>query len=171
MGGRHYLVGCFDVATAKSAGYFLSQRSNSLKTLKTFKALTEHEIMGRMYESRLDFVKKNMKCIFKCFIQSQGMTLEPTLPYASQSNGSLELLIQSLWIIAKALIVDSRRELSLCGEAILYSKWLRNRLPSTRIRTWNPSASWFSQKQKCSQQLLFVQKGSAFPISIICNWQ
>lgn len=162
LGGCHYFVVFLDDATSMSAVYFLTKRSEFFDALKAYKALVENQRKERMFALRLDRAGENISGDVKGFLQSQGMKLEPSPAHASQSNGSSERLIQSLWTMARTMMTDSRMDLDIWSEAISHSNWLRNRTPSKRIDLCIPYTAWFDRKPDLSALIPFGEKGYAF---------
>ena len=83
-----------------------------------------------MYRVRLDRAGENMSGELQKIVADNGMQLEYSSAYASQSNGVAERLIQDLWKMARSMLSGSDLPLQLWGEAISHAAWLRNRLPT-----------------------------------------
>lgn len=162
LGGAHYFTIFLDDSTAMSAVYFLQQKSEFLQCLKAYKSLTENQIQYRMYALRLDNAGEQKSNSVISFLQENGMVLESSPAYASQSNGASERLIQELWSMARTMLFDSSLDLKLWAEAISHSNWLRNRLPSQRINMEVPFTKWFGTKPDLSSTIPFGTKGYAF---------
>ena len=62
-----------------------------------------------------------------------GIKLEYSPIYASESNGAAERLIRELWTKARVLLKAADLSNFLWGEAISHVNWLCNRFPASRI--------------------------------------
>lgn len=100
-----------DDAPVMNAVYFLHERSNTLEALKKYKALAENPSNESMQRLRSHQAGEHSSSSFFDFIHEQGIALEFSPPFASQSNGSPERLIQELWKMARTMLLDSRLDL------------------------------------------------------------
>lgn len=80
-----------------------------------------------MFAVRLEGAGENIIGDVNDFPQSKGMNLEPSLAYASQSNGSSERLIQSLWTMDRTMMNESGMDFDIWAEETSHSTWLRKR--------------------------------------------
>lgn len=162
LGGAHYFVVFLDACTAMSSVYFIINKNQLLECLKAYKALAENESNYRMYALRLDNAGEQTSREVLRFVNENGMSTEYSPPYASQSNGASERLIQELWNMARTMLLDSQLSERLWAEAISHSNWLRNRLPSKRIDMRIPYGMWYNRRPEMSALLAFGTKGYAF---------
>lgn len=162
LGKAQYFIVFLDDATAMSAVYFISNKSQFLDCLKAYKAFVENETKAKMLALRMDNAGEQTSNAVRTFIQENGMKYEYSPPYAAQSNGSSERLIQELWSMARTMLFDSNLDLKLWAEAISHSNWLRNRLPASRVDMKIPYSFWFGKKADVSSLIAFGTKGHAF---------
>jgi len=111
---------------------------------------------------RLDQAGEHVSNNMKTFINQHGLQLEFSPPYASQSNGSSERLIQELWKIARTILFEAKLDVRLWAEAISHANWLRNRLPAQRIGLEIPYTAWTNKRPDVTPLLRFGQPGYAF---------
>lgn len=116
----------------------------------------------RMYGLRLDKAGEHLSNGLEVFITENEIVLEYSPAYASQSNGSSERLIQELWKVARAFLLDTRMNPKLLAESISHANWLRNRLPAGRINLQIPYKFWFGKRPNFSSLLKFGHPGYAF---------
>lgn len=162
IGGAQYFVVFLDDSTSMSSVYFLKERSEILTALKAYKSLVENQQNRRMQALRLDQAGEHISTEFHTFVIENGITTEFSPPYASQSNGASERLIQELWKMARTMLFESRSDIHLWAEAISHANWLRNRLPSNRIKMEIPYQVWNGRRPDASSLLQFGQPGYAF---------
>ena len=97
------------------------------------------------------------------FAHRNGIKLNYSPAYASESNGSAERLIREHWARARVLLFASNSHTSLWGEAINHGNWLRNRAPSDRLDGGIPILKWNLDTRIDFKQLPeFGQKEHAF---------
>nr|QCC62380.1 integrase [Digenea simplex] len=162
LGKAHYFAVFLDDATAMSAIYLLQHKSEFINCFVNYKELVQNQLSRRMYAIRLDNAGEQSSKQLHQFIDKNGMVLEYSPPYASQSNGSSERLIQELWKVARTMLFDARLDMELWGEAISHANWLKNRLPAKRINLQIPYVKWFNRTPNMSALQQFGQPGYAF---------
>ena len=162
FGGYHYFAVFLDDNTARSAVYFLQNRSELLGALQQYKALVENELSFRMLEIRLDKAGEHCSDQVTTFTRKNGLKLEYSPAYASQSNGSSERLIQELWKVARTMLYEAKLDIQLWAEAISHANWLRNRLPAQRVNLQIPYTRWTGARPNFSFTLQFGQPGYAY---------
>ena len=162
FGGYVYFAVFLDDNTARSAVYFLRQRSELLAALQQYKALVENELPFRMLEVRLDKAGEHCSDLVTAFVRHNGLKMEYSPAYASQSNGASERLIQELWKVARTMLYEAKLDIKLWAEAISHANWLRNRLPAQRVNLRIPYTLWTGARPDFSVVLQFGQPGYAF---------
>ena len=163
LSGSVYALSFMDSFTAKSDVFFLKKKSDLSICLMKYKAKTELETGCRMQKLRLDGAGENMSKTVEAFCTPHGISLDPSPPYAHQSNGTAEKLIQELWARTRVLLFASKLPASLWAEAMNNSNWLQNRLPSSRINNNIPILLWDpSTMVEFSKVPVFGQTGFAF---------
>eukprot|EP00178_Gracilaria_changii_P007659 TRINITY_DN2408_c0_g1_i1.p1 TRINITY_DN2408_c0_g1~~TRINITY_DN2408_c0_g1_i1.p1 ORF type:complete len:739 (-),score=46.72 TRINITY_DN2408_c0_g1_i1:861-3077(-) len=160
--GSRYIQVLLDDNTRVCSVYFLDRKSQFFHSVRWYKARVENELSpNRIYRVRLDGAGENRSDDFIMYAMENGIILEYNPPYAHQSNGAAEKIIQDLWKTARTLLQASQLPLELWEEAISHANYLRNRLPNSRVE-WIPFTLWFGQKPDFSNLLKFGQKGHAF---------
>lgn len=91
---------------------------------------------------RADNARENLPQDFVQFCVKSGISIEPSPPYAPESNGTAERLVQEHWTRARVLMLSTNLPAELWDEAILHANWLRNRTPSSRINNDLPLLKW-----------------------------
>jgi len=163
LGGSAYVACFIDDHTRICTVYFLKKKSEYFEALKKYKALAETEQQHlRMYRFRLDKAGENVGRNIQEFTQENGMLLEYSPAYASQSNGVAERCIQDIWKMARAMLFGSDLEVDLWAEAISHAVWLRNRLPSSAIKNNIPLNLWSGKTPDFSTLVCFGQPGYSF---------
>ena len=75
FGGFQYFAVFLDDATARSAVFFLQNKSELLSSLKSYKALVETELPYKMKLIRLDQAGEHVSNNMKTFINQHGLQL------------------------------------------------------------------------------------------------
>lgn len=152
---KTYMDVFLDDYSRMSMVYFLDRESEYFETLKGYQSLVENEqdFMAytnapglRLFRIRLDRAGEHTSLDVHSYAMENGIVLEYSPPYGSQSNGVAERLIQELWKMARTLLHSTGLPTSLWGEAISHTNWLRNRLPSSRIGNEIPYTRWYGRK-------------------------
>ena len=163
LSGSTHALSNMDSMTAKSDFFFLKRKNELTTCLNKYKESSELRTGHRMRKIRLDGAGENMGGAVESFCTQHGIHLDPSSPYAHQSNGTDERLIQELWARTRVLLFASQLPASLWAEAMNHSNWLRSRLPSSRIQDQIPILLWDpSTKVQLSQVPFFGQPGFAF---------
>lgn len=115
-----------------------------------------------MFPIRLYQAGEQTSTNLKEFAQNNGICLEYSPPYASQSNGLSERQLQEIWKMARTFLFESRLDLRPSDAAISHADWLRNRFSASRIVLQVPCKLWFNQEPNFRPVLKFGQPGYAF---------
>jgi len=112
---------------------------------------------------RLDQAGENFTRVVIQFCAAEGILLQPSPPYAPESNGTAERIVQEHWTRARVLLFASQLPNELWGEALKHANWLRNRLPASRINGELPILLWNPRTIiDFKSLLLFGQLGASF---------
>lgn len=164
--GEKYAVHFMDGHTAKSDVRLLKARSELGRALTTYKSYAEtffSPLGFRVKRIRLDQAGENMSNLVRTFCAEEGISLQPAPPHAPQSDGTAERLGQEHWTRTRVLMFSSQLPNPLWGEGIMHANWLRNRLPSSRIKGNLPILAWDPAARIDFANLLqFGQPGFAF---------
>ncbi len=125
------------VDESKAASFVKALKKSELSnTIVEFKhcAEVELQIYGiKPKNTRLDRADEYLPNPVKEFCNNNSIYLEPSHACVPQSNGCAERLIPDHWTRALVVLFPSNLPKYLCPEAIHHAKWLRNRLPDSRI--------------------------------------
>jgi hypothetical protein len=83
--------------------------------------------------------------------------LEYTVPYLPQLNGTSEHMNRSIMEKARALIIDSKIDKSMWGEAVLTATYLLNRSPTTATKV-TLTEKWYGKRPDLSKLHVFGTK-------------
>jgi len=166
LNGNTYALSILDSMTAKSDVSFMSAKSQLFNAVVNYKNRVEKEFTHvgfKILGFRLDQAGENTTSQLLNLCKDQGIRLQYTPPYASESNGSAERLVQEHWTRTRVLLFASNMPHELWEEAMSHGNWLRNRLPSRRIEGRIPILSW-SPRTKIDFSTLpeFGQPGFSF---------
>lgn len=89
------------------------------------------------------------------FCKNSGIRMEFTSPYSSQQNGVAECLNSTLMNMTRTMLIAADLEKQYWDEAVMTSKFIKNRLASMAIQ-WNiPYELWYGFKPKMENLKLF----------------
>lgn len=120
-------------------------KSDLVPTVVNYKAYAETHFASQGFHIqrfRLDRAGENFKGAMVPFCQQNRIELKPSPPYAPETNGTAERLVQEHWSKVRVLLFASVLPYELWGEALKHSNWLRNRSPSSRIDGEIPILRW-----------------------------
>lgn len=164
VGGRSYALGIIDDFSAFSTVYFLADRSQVYDATRQFMNHSERLTGEKLQAIRLDGAGEHKREMVSKLQAIEGVRLEFSPAYASQSNGKAERLVQELSIRARVMMMNTNVPESLWAEAMHHGNYLRNRLPSSSIKNATPISIWKSHANIVDFSSLptFGQPGFAF---------
>ncbi len=119
---KTYAVHFIDSFTAKSDIQLLETKGALAEALLGYKASIENHFSSQGYRVRhirLDQAGENFANIVVSFCREQGIKLGPSQPYAPESNGLAERLVQEHWTRARVLMFGCELPKGLWGDALL----------------------------------------------------
>ena len=93
-------------------------------------------------QNRWDNAGENTSKAVVQFCNNNGIKIEPSPPYGPEGNGAAERIVQEHWNRARMLMFSSNLPQQLWVEALRHAKWLRNRLPFSRLGGDLPILLW-----------------------------
>lgn len=164
LGGALYPVVFLDHCTSMGAVNIISNKSQFSQCLRTYKNVAGNEVYPPrgMLSLGLDNAGEKSSDQFRSFIFKNGMEVEHSPVYGSQSNGAAECLIQEFWNMARTMLLDSKLPKNLWAEAIPHANYFRNRLPSKWNKMNIPYQKRFHWLPDLSTLLAFGKRGYAF---------
>ena len=111
LAGETYAAHFLESHTAKSDVVLLKARSELGKALIDYKKYSETHFAStgyRIQSLRLDQARENVKGEVASFCRQQGIHLNPSPPYAPESNGTAERIVQEHWTRARVLMFASK---------------------------------------------------------------
>ncbi|CEL60459.1 Retrovirus-related Pol polyprotein from transposon TNT 1-94 OS=Nicotiana tabacum PE=2 SV=1 [Rhizoctonia solani AG-1 IB] len=130
IGRYKYYVSFTDVATRFTRLGFLRHKDETLNEYKSFEA-----ILNTQKDKKIKKVRFNngREFVNKAWIEhaaQRGTILETTAPYSAQQNGIAERLNRTLTEKARAMLLEANAPKYLWSEAIAYTCYLKNRVPT-----------------------------------------
>lgn len=142
LSGCHYALGIVDDFTSKTDVLFMSERSEVSRMFRMYMARSERVTGTRLQNIRLDRAGEHRDRIMIQLEEIDGVKIEWSSPYASQSNGIAERFMQELTTRARVLLNDAHLPENLWDYAMAHGNWLRNRLPCRRVNGNLPILAW-----------------------------
>ncbi|KAJ3486618.1 hypothetical protein NLJ89_g11795 [Agrocybe chaxingu] len=142
------ICGPYPVKTPHSEQYFFSvldDRSNfgftsllkdraaAFRFFKTCEAFLLRTAGYKVKTVRMDGGKELAEGQMKAYLDTSGITMQVTAPYAHAQNGKAERFIRTIEEGGQVLLADSGLPASFWGDAVLTTQYLRNRLPTSTL--------------------------------------
>lgn len=111
---------------------------------------------GRSQMILADNTRENISKDIHEFCLSNGIKIEPSPAYTSESSGMVERLFQDHWTRGRVMMIATNLPAELWDEAVSHASWVRNKLRSFRI---NFSISLSNGAPKLAFRLSRFQSG------------
>lgn len=166
LGGNVYAAHFMEPTTAVSDVKFLKHKGELANQVRNYVA----EVESRFSSRRIKFIrircnnaKENMPGDLMDYLMQNGIAVYNSPPYAPESNGLIERLVQEHWSRGRLLLFSSKLPQTLWAEALYHANWLRNRTPSSRLGGDLPILCWDPKNDiDCQGLHTFGQAGYAF---------
>lgn len=103
--GERYIINFFDDYSRKYWTYFLSEKSEALRTLKEFKASAERETSLNLVCLRSDRGGEFNSTAFQEYSRDNGIKRHLTTAYTPQQNGIAERMNRSVMNMARCMLL------------------------------------------------------------------
>ena len=141
-----------DMASGFTWDYYLPDRTAATICAcleDAFRLITNHLSASiKIVEADQEIV--SVKPAVRKWIESQGISLEPSAPYAPEQNGGAEANGQTIKTKARTLAVHSGVPMSVWPETMRAAVFLHNRTPSARRNFTTPYYALFKEKPDVS---------------------
>lgn len=129
--GCSYYISFTDDNTRQTTLRFLKAKSEALSAFKHYEAWIACQTPGvRVRKVRLDRGGEYLSEEFDKYLAQQGIERQLTVHHSSQQNRVAERLNHTLVEHARAMLLVKDLPKYLWAEAVNYTTWLKNRLPS-----------------------------------------
>ena len=112
--------------------YFLKNKSNAVDALKRF--LADTALYGTVKRMRSDNGGEFISHEFQNILIENKIKIELTSPYSPHQNGTSERNWQSLFNMARTLLIDSKLPKEFWTYAVMTASFIRNRCFNQRVK-------------------------------------
>jgi len=134
LGGAPYLHLFTDDFTRYKVGYLLKCKSEAFARFKEYKALVEKQQGKVIRKLRTDGGREYTSNEFCHLLQQEGIEIQRTTPYTTQSNGVSERANRIIIGTTRALLHAVSTPNQYWAEAAMTAIYVRNRLPTRVIQ-------------------------------------
>ncbi|UYV75109.1 FHDC1 [Cordylochernes scorpioides] len=151
---KKYIMTFLDDYTHFCYVYLLSNKYEAKEYIKEYVNEVERFLNAKVSKLRCDNGGEYANTQVKEWCKMKGIILDFTVPYTPQLNGKAERLNRTLIEKTRALLLDSKLNKEMWGEATRVAAYLINRSPSNTVQT-TPAQMWFGRKPNLSNVKLF----------------
>ncbi|UYV79748.1 FHDC1 [Cordylochernes scorpioides] len=151
---KKYIMTFLDDYTHFCYVYLLSNKYETKEYIKEYVDEVERFLNAKVSKLRCDNGGEYANTQVKEWCKMKGIILDFTIPYTPQLNGKAERLNRTLIEKTRALLLDSKFNKEMWGEATRVAAYLINRSPSNTVQT-TPVQMWFGRKPNLSNVKLF----------------
>ena len=155
FGGRRYILLFVDDFSRKIFIYVLRRKSEVFARFKEFKSLVENQKCSKIKVLRSDNGGEYISSAFDHFLKEAGIIHQTTVPDNPEQNGVAERANFTILDSTSCLLIDSRVDARLWGEAATGAVYVRNRSPSSVLNGKTPEELWTGQSVDVSHPKVF----------------
>lgn len=134
--------------------YLLGAKSEVSECAKEYVAEVEAKFNLKISKLRSDNGGEYESTEFKKWCKNRGIILDRSTPYTPQLNGTAERLNRTILDKARAMILESKLDKEMWGEAVLAATYVLNRSPKANKET-TPFELWFNRKPNLKNLRIF----------------
>lgn len=155
-GGYRYFMSIVDCCSRWRSARFLKQKSDALAEFTQYKTTVERYTGRKIAVVRLDNAREFVAGDFQKYCDSEGISFEKTVPYASPQNGVAERSHALLCSMARAMLVDANLPDYFWPLAIQTANHILNRLPTSALPPdTTPFHLWMNKPPDLSHLRIF----------------
>ncbi|UYV78030.1 FHDC1 [Cordylochernes scorpioides] len=151
---KKYIMTFLDDYTHFCYVYLLSNKYEAKEYIKEYVNEVERFLNAKVSKLRCDNGGEYANTQVKEWCKMKGIILDFTVPYTPQLNGKAERLNRTLIEKTRALLLDSKLNKEMWGEATRVAAYLINRSPSNTVQT-TPAQMWYGRNPNLSNVKLF----------------
>jgi transposase InsO family protein len=131
VAGHLYYISFTDDFSQETKVQFLKMKSKALSAFKDYETELKRQTPGaKIKKLRSDRGGEYLSTEFNRYLKDQGIKQQLTIHHSPQQNGVAERLNRTLVEHARAMLLGQDMPKILWVEALNYTTWLKNHLPS-----------------------------------------
>lgn len=143
--GKKYFLTFIDDFTHFTVTYLLKQKSETLEKFKEYEAWITNHFERNISIIRCDNGTEYTSNDFKNLCKEKGIRIQNTIRYTPEQNGVAERANRTLIEKAKSMLMDSKLNSEMWGEAILCGTYLVNRIPTVALNNKLPAENFYKK--------------------------
>ncbi|KAG2789442.1 hypothetical protein PC112_g24431 [Phytophthora cactorum] len=155
LGGSRYLLLITDEASGCMTGFCLRAKSESERCLRSFVAKVERQFDTKVKFVRHDGAKEFATNSLLAFYEDHGIEVQPTVPYAHQTNGTAERANRTIVTIGRSMLHYAGLDKTFWAEAAMTAIYIKNRLPSPKVPGKTPFEVVYKSKPNVKHMRVF----------------
>ncbi|KAL8112473.1 hypothetical protein AgCh_019977 [Apium graveolens] len=144
--GNRYFLLCVDDYTRVMWVYFLKSKDEAFEAFKRFRAKVEKGTKAKIKTFRTDRGGEFISKSFNAYYEEAGITRQLTAPYSPQQNGVVERRNRTVVEMARSFLKEKSLPAIFWAEAVRYSVYILNRLPTRALSRVTPYEAWTGRK-------------------------
>ncbi|KAL8112462.1 hypothetical protein AgCh_019968 [Apium graveolens] len=144
--GNRYFLLCVDDYTRVMWVYFLKSKDEAFEAFKRFRAKVEKGTKAKIKTFRTDRGGEFTSKSFNAYYEEAGITRQLTAPYSPQQNGVVERRNRTVVEMARSFLKEKSLPAIFWAEAVRYSVYILNRLPTRALSRVTPYEAWTGRK-------------------------
>jgi hypothetical protein len=154
-GGWRYFLLLVDDATRYMWVVLLTVKSEASSAIKRIQAVAEKDCGRKLRVLRTDNGEEFTAVEFAAYCADEGVTRHFSTPYTPQQNGVVERRNQTVVAMAQALLKQRRMPAEFCGEVVVTTVYLQNRLPTKSLANRTPYEALHGRKPAVNHLRVF----------------
>ena len=134
--GAHYFITFIDDFTRYGHIYLISYKFEALKCFKRYSRLVENKLNVNIKALETDRGREYLYDLFKNYCDDKGIARQLTIPLTPQQNGVAKRRNITLLDMVRSMIMQTNFLISFWGDALLFTAFIINRVPSTPYELW-----------------------------------
>uniref|UniRef100_A0AAV1VN52 Integrase catalytic domain-containing protein n=1 Tax=Peronospora matthiolae TaxID=2874970 RepID=A0AAV1VN52_9STRA len=155
LGGSKYLLLIFDEASGCMKGFCLRVKSESENYITRYIKMVQAQFGKKVKLVRHDGAREFATNSLQEFYEDEGIEQQKTVPYAHQTNCTVERAIRTIVTIGRSMLHHAKLEKCFWSEAAMTAIYVKNRLPSPNVMHKTPFEIVHNSKQNVKHMWVF----------------
>uniref|UniRef100_A0AAV1TCT9 Integrase catalytic domain-containing protein n=1 Tax=Peronospora matthiolae TaxID=2874970 RepID=A0AAV1TCT9_9STRA len=155
LGGSKYLLLIFDEASGCMKGFCLRVNSESENYITRYIKMVQAQFGKKVKLVRHDGAREFATNSLQEFYEDEGIEQQTMVPYAHQTNGTVERAIRTIVTIGRSMLHHAKLEKCFWAEAAMTANYVKNRLPSPNVMHKTPFEFFNNSKPSVKHMRVF----------------
>uniref|UniRef100_A0AAV1TF55 Integrase catalytic domain-containing protein n=1 Tax=Peronospora matthiolae TaxID=2874970 RepID=A0AAV1TF55_9STRA len=155
LGGSKYILLIFDEASGCMKGFCLRVNSESENYITRYIKMVQAQFGKKVKLVRHDGAREFATNSLQEFYEDEGIEQQTMVPYAHQTNCTVERAIRTIVTIGRSMLHHAKLEKCFWAEAAMTAIYVKNRLPSPNVMHKTPFEIVHNSKQNVKHMWVF----------------